>query len=134
MVLSAALGQWHDDVDAGKVSPFRVSMVYFTVGTGLYFIMLTSTVFATKICCGAFGSHTILISVVYQIENDHQKYQKEAAVWIGCLTRLLTWTGILTLAMDFPDTKPFLYPFCIGYAAATIHNRSARKKGPENTA
>lgn len=128
LVVFAALGRWYDDVNAGKISPFKVSLVWFLVSITLFLLMLRATVEISKICYIGFACHAMLISIMYLITNDHEDYCKNAGIWIGWMTGLLMITGFLTLAMDYPKTKDVLNPMLIGCAAATVPDMLKRKR------
>ena len=127
LVAFAAINRWYDDIGAGKVSPFKVSLVYFLLGISMFLLMFVSSVETSKIVHSGFGCHAILIAMMYLITNDHEEYHKGAGVWIAWLTRCIVLTGLLTLAMDYSNTKTTFNSFFIGYAAATVPDMLKRK-------
>lgn len=89
--------------------------------------MFVSTVEISKICCAGLACHAMLISVVYLIENNHHKYHKGAGVWIAWMTRFIMLTSLLTLAMDYSNTKNLVNGLILGYAAAAVPDMFKRK-------
>ena len=54
------------------------------------------------------------------ITNDSEKYQGEASVWVDGMLGLIAVTGVLTLAIDYSNTKPMLTPMLLGFAGGMI--------------
>ena len=96
-------------------------------------MMFVSTVETVIVVCGAFACLFTLVGAVHLITNDYEKYNKDARIWVDSMMLLMAVTGIWMLAMDYPNTKPMLHSFIIGFAAAFLayifdSRRSARRK------
>ena len=59
-------------------------------------------------------------SVVHLITDDSEKYQREAAGWVDGMLGLVAVTGVLTLVLDYSNTKTLLNPMLIGFAGGMI--------------
>ena len=71
------------------------------------------------------------------LESDSEVYQREASEWINGMLVLIMGTGVLTLAMDYSNTKSVLNLFIIGFVSgslgATLDARRAKwRKQEEN--
>ena len=129
LILAAALGRWFEIERAGSVRPFTVSLFYFFFGMGCLIVVFASDVAATKLCFSAFACNSILVSVMYRLENDHEKYRHGPGEWITDLTILMGVTGYLTMAMDYANTKKLLNIMLLGFAAGIVQQIFRRWKG-----
>ena len=129
LILGAALGRWFEIERAGKVRPFTVSIFYFFFAVGCLIVVFTSDVAATKLCFSAFACNSILVSVMYRLENDHEKYQQGAGMWITDVTILMAVTAYLTMAMDYANTKKLLNIMLLGSAASIVPHIFRRWRG-----
>lgn len=132
IVVAAMLGRWADNVDAGKISPISVSLFYFLFAMVCIIGFRASTTTTLKMFYTAFGCNMVLISYVYLITNDHEKYHREAGAWISCLMGCFMVTAILTLVMDYSNTKTLLIYYLLGIASFCVpqffKRRSARRE------
>ena len=129
LILAAGLGRWFEIERAGKVRPFTVSIFYFFFAVGCLIVVFTSDVAATKLCFSAFACNSLLISFVYRLENDHEKYQQGAGEWITWAWILMGVTGYLMMAMDYANTKKMLNIILIGSAGSIVPQFFRRWRG-----
>lgn len=134
MFVLAVVGDSSEKINAGKVPINLVVLLWFLMGITLLMLCLRSTVYATKIFCVGWGCHALLISAIYKITNDHQKFHDDPAVWIGWMTRLIIGTGFLILIMDYSKTKSMFNSVFIGYFAAVLHTWIQRRKDKSSVA
>ena len=99
-----------------NVTPFKASFFYLVVAIAFIFVMLWYTSKTIKIFSALFSSYLIFVSAVHLITNDSDNYQREASVWVNGMLGLITITGVLTLAIDYSNTKPLLKPMVLGFA------------------
>ena len=117
IAFAAGLVHWYRKVDRADICPFKASLFYFSVAIGFIFLMFWYTAETIKIFCGGFVSFLIFVSVVHLLTNDSEKYQQEVSIWVNWMFGLMVGTGVLTLAIDYSNTKPMLNPMLIGFFA-----------------
>ena len=120
IAFAAGLVHWYHKVNRANTAPFKASLFYFSVAIGFIFVMFWYTAETIKIFCGGFVSYLIFVSVVHLITDDSEKYQREAAGWVDGMLGLVAVTGVLTLALDYSNTKSLLNPMLIGFAGGII--------------
>ena len=120
LVIVAALGRWFEVEHAGRVRPFTISVFYFFFAIGCILVAFSSNVATTKVVFGAFACNWFLVSAMYRLENDHEKFQQGAGVWVKDLTILMGVTGFLTMAMDYSNTKVVLNTMLLVFAASIV--------------
>ena len=132
MVIGGALGSWY--LTVRKFSS-KLSLYHFVLAAICLLLGLTSGVETVKIVYTAFASLFILISAVYLKIKDNRKSAEDADVWTTALMMLMWITSVLTLGMDYANTKFALNPLIIGMAGAFLSslfrqrtNRGKRKK------
>ena len=125
MAIGGALGFWYRTV---KKFPSKLSLFFFVLAVVCLLLGLTSGVETVKVVYTAFASVFILISAVYLITKDTEKSAEDAEVWTTALAVLMWITGVLTLAMDYPNTRSGLDPLIIGMAAS-LFSYVFRKRG-----
>ena len=84
-----------------------------------------------KVVYTAFACVFILISAVYLMTKGNEKSAEDAEVWTTALAVLMWVTGVLTLGMDYPNTRSGLDPLIIGMAAS-LFSYVFRKRGNRN--
>ena len=133
MTVGGALGFWYHTV---KRFPSQLSLFHFALAIAFLLLGLTSGVETVKVVYTAFASLLILISAVYLIPKENEKSSEDAEVWTNGLTLLMFGTGILTLGMDYANTKPRLDSLIIGVFGAVLlyvfrqrDDRNGRKEG-----
>ena len=131
LILATAFGRWFELERTGKVSPFAVSLFYFLFAMECLAVVLISDVATTKLCFSAFGSFSVLISILYRLDNNHEKYQQGAGVWIADLGILMGVTGYLMMAMDYANTKRLLNVTLLGAAGGIVTKYLKRWRGKE---
>lgn len=118
------------------MSPFRVSVYNFVLVILFIFMGLASAVDIVTILCWALACHFILVGSIHLITNDSEKYKQDARVWINSMTLLIGITGVLMLAIDYPNTKSVLHPLAIGFTAGFIgtllNSRKDTRRKEEN--
>ena len=102
MVIAAVLIFWYHTV---KRFPSQLSFFHFVLAVAFLFLGLRSGVETVKIVYTAFASLLVLISTVYLMPGENEKSSEDAEVWTNGLTLLMFGTGILTLGMDYTNTK-----------------------------
>ena len=131
MAIGGALVFWYHTV---RRSPIRLSRFHFALAIICLLLGLTSGVEIVKIVYTVFASLFVLIAIVYlMIKNDAQS-EADVDTWTTALTVLMWITGILTLGMDYANTKYALNPIIIGMAAAFfsyIYRQRPKKHGEE---
>ena len=120
IVFAAGLVHWYRKVNRTDISPFKASFFYFAVAIAFIFLMLWYPSGTIKIFSALFASYQIFVAAVHLITNDSQKYQREASVWVDGMLGLIAVTGVLTLAMDYSNTKPMLNPMILGFAGGWV--------------
>ena len=117
MTVGGALGFWYHTV---KRLPSQLSLFHFTLAIAFLLLGLTSGVETVKVVYTAFASLLILISTMYLMPGRNEKSSEDAEVWTNCLTLLMFGTGILTLGMDYANTKPRLHSLIIGIVGGVL--------------
>lgn len=103
-----------------KMSPFVVSVYNFVLVILFVFMGLGFNVEIVVVVCWALSCHFTLVGSIHLITNDAEKYKKDAKIWINSMTLLIGTTGILALAMDYPNTKSVLHSLAIGFTAGFV--------------
>ena len=129
IVFSAGLVHWYRKVNRAEIPPFKASLFYFAVALAFIFVMLWHPSETIKIFSALFISYFIFVAAVHLITNDSEKYQREASVWVDGMLGLIAITGVLTLAMDYSNTKPLLNPMILGFAGGMIPEYFRRWSG-----
>ena len=129
LILVAAFGRWFELERTGKVTPFTVSLFYFFFAMGCLAVVFISDVATTKLCFSAFGSFSVLVSILYRLDNDHKKYQQGAGVWMADLGILMGVTGYLMMAMDYANTKRLFNIMLLVTAGGIVTQYFKRWKG-----
>ena len=119
-IVALGFGYWYRKVDSPGVSPSKVSLFYFFTAVAFIFQIFWYIAETTKIFCGALASHFIFVAAVHLITNDSEKYQQEASVWVNVLTVSIMGTGVLTLAMDYSNTKSVFNPLIAGFVLGSL--------------
>ena len=120
IVLAAGLVHWWRKVNRADTPPFRASLFYFAVAIAFIFVMLWHPSETIKVFSALFASYQIFVAAVHLITNDSEKYQREASVWVDGMLGLIAITGVLTLAIDYSNTKPLLNPMLIGFTGGMV--------------
>ena len=128
MAIGGALGFWYRTV---MKFPSKVGLFHFTLAIICLLLGLTSDVETVKVVYTAFACVFILISAVYLMMKDTEKSTEDVEVWTTVLAVLMWITGVLTLAMDYPNTRSGLDPLVIGMAAS-FFAYVFRKRGNRN--
>ena len=119
-IIALGFAYWYRKVDSPRVSPSKASFFYFFTAVAFIFQIFWYTAETTKIFCGAFASHFIFVGAVHLITSDSEKYQQEVSVWVNVLTGLMMGTGVLTLWMDYSNTKSVLNPLIVGFVLGSL--------------
>ena len=133
IVFAAGLVHWYRKVNRADIPPFKASLFYFVVAMTFIFVMLGHDSETIKIFSALFISYFIFVAAVHLITNDSEKYQREASVWIDGMLGLMAITGVLTLAIDYSNTKPLLNPMILGFAGGMIPGFFRRWSGKGRT-
>ena len=131
IVFAAGLVHWYRKVNRADIPPFKVSVFYFAVAITFIFVMLWYDSETIKIFSALFASYQIFVAIVHLITNDSEKYQREASIWVDGMLGLIAITGVLTLAMDYSNTKPMLNPMLLGFAGGWVPELFRRWSGKE---
>ena len=73
-----------------------------------------------EMICGGLASYFIFVAAVRLIISGSEVYQREASGWIDWMLFLIMGTGVLTLAMDYSNTKSVLNLFIIGFVSGSL--------------
>ena len=132
MAIGGALGFWYRTV---KEFPSKVSLFHFTLAIICLILGLTSGVGIVKVVYIAFAGLFVLIAIVYLMIKDNVQSEADVDAWTTALTVLMWITGVLTLGMDYANTKRALNPLIIGMAASLfsyIFRQRSTKHREEN--
>lgn len=103
-----------------NVSPFKASLFYFFTAITFIFQIFWYPAETAKVFCGGFASCFIFVAAVHLLTNNSETYQQEASEWINGMLVLIMGTGVLTLAMDYSNTKSVLNLFIIGFVSGSL--------------
>ena len=120
MIFALGFAYWWHKVETSYISPFKASLFYFFTAIAFALGMFLYTSETLRIFCGGLASYFVFVAVVHLITNDSETYQREASVLVMGLTGLMMGTGVLTLAMDYSNTKSVLNLFIIGFVSGSL--------------
>lgn len=115
MAIGGALGFWYFTV---RRFPVRLSLFHFALAAVCLLLGLTSGVEIVKIVYISFASLFVLIGTVYRMIKGNEQSKAAVDVWTTTLAILMWITGVLTLGMDYANTKHALNPLILGMAAS----------------
>ena len=132
MVIGGGLVFWYHTV---RRFPIRLSLFHFALAIICLLLGLTSGVEIVKVVYTAFASLFVLIAIVYLMIKNEAQSQADVDTWTTALTVSMWITGVLTLGMDYTNTKHALNPLIIGLAASLfsyIFRQRSTKHREEN--
>jgi hypothetical protein len=129
MAIGGALVFWYHTV---RRFPIRLSLFHFVLAIICLLLGFTSGVEIVKVVYIAFASLFVLIATMYLMIKNDARSDADVDTWTTALTVLMWITGVLTLGMDYANTKHALNPLIIGMAASLFsyifRQRSARNR------
>ena len=117
MAIGGALGFWYYTV---RRFPSKVSLWHFTLAIICLLLGLTSDVEIVAIVYIGFASVFILVAAVCRMTRGNARSETDVDVWTTALAVLMWITGVLTLGMDYANTKHALNPLIIGMTASFL--------------
>ena len=136
MIFALGFAYWWRKMDESSVPPFTASLFYLFTAILFILAMFWSPTKTVRIFCGGLASYFVFVAAVHLITNDSKKYHREASIWVFGLTCSIMGTGVLTLAMDYSNTKSVLNLFIIGFVTgslgAVLESRRAKWRKKEN--
>ena len=136
MIFALGFVYWWRKVDRTDTSPVKASLFYLFTAIAFVLGMFLYTSETTKIFCAGLASYFIFVAAVRLMISDSEVYQREASGWIDWMLFLIMGTGVLTLAMDYSNTKSVLNLLIVGFIGgsfgAALDARRAKWRRPEN--
>lgn len=137
MIFALGFAYWWRKMDESSVPPFKASLFYLFTAILFILAMFWYPAEPIRIFCGGLASYFIFVAVVHLIISDSEVYQREASGWVNGMLVLIMGTGVLTLAMDYSNTKSVLNLFIVGFVSgslgAALESRRAKwRKQEEN--
>ena len=132
MATGGALVFWYHTV---RRFPIRLSLFHFVLAIICLLLGFTFGVEIVKVVYTAFASLFVLIATVYLMIKNDARSEADVDTWTTALTVLMWITGVLTLGMDYANTKHALNPLIIGMAASLfsyIFRKRSRRNREEN--
>lgn len=119
--MGVAIVHWLKEVDEGKVSSNKVALVFFFQAMLILLIAILpfpiseilDIMFVTISCL-------LLIQGITLLKDGFGRVEEEAKVWVRTMIMLVTGTGLLTLLMDYPNTKLELQSSIIGIFSGSL--------------
>ena len=115
IAIGGGLVFWYHTV---KRFPIKLSLFHFALATICLLLGFTSGVEIVKVVYTAFAGLFVLIATVYLMIKNNEQSEADVNTWTTALTVFMWITGVLTLGMDYANTKHALNPLIIGLAAS----------------
>ena len=119
--MGVAFAHWLKEVGEGKVSSNKIALVFFVQAMLILLIAILpfpiseilDLMFVTISCL-------LLIQVITLLKDGFGSVEEETKVWVRTMMMSVIGTGLLTLLMDYPNTKLELQSSIIGIFSGSL--------------